>query len=305
MRFAVMATGAVGGYLAARLATAGHDLLCFARGEHLRALQQSGLVLKSDRGDAVVDKLVATEHGADHGPVDAVFVTVKIPDNESAIEEIKPLLGSDTAVVTFQNGIEGPDLLEDLIGGGRVVGGAAFISAVIDAPGVIRHGGQLARFAFGEMAGGDSPRVRAIHDAFVGAGLDCEASDAIMRVLWAKFVFISAASGTNAAFRSSMSEIVSIPEQCEVLEAAMVEAAAVARAYEIELPADIVARQMKVAGSFPTGQKASMAHDLDTGKPLELPWLSGAVARLGRSRGIATPVSDALTGALKPWVNGA
>jgi len=305
MRFAVMATGAVGGYLAARLASAGHDLLCFARGEHLAALQRHGLVLYSDLGDAAIERLSATERGAGHDPVDAVLVTVKVPDNESAVAEIMPLLKSDTAVITFQNGIESPDLLEQLVGGGRVIGGAAFISAVIEAPGVIRHGGQLARFAFGELAGGESERVGAVYDAFAGAGLDCQASDSIMRVLWAKFVFISAASGTNAAFRSSMSEIVTKPEQRDVLEAAMIEASAVARAYEVELPADIVARQMQVAESFPAGQKASMAHDLDVGKPLELPWLSGAVARLGRARNIPTPVSDALTGALKPWVNGA
>ncbi len=300
-----MATGAVGGYLAARLATAGHDVLCFARGDHLVALQRRGLVLRSDLGDAAIDKLVATDHGADHEPVDAVFVTVKIPDNESAVGEIMPLLKSDTAVITFQNGIESPELLERLVGSGHVVGGAAFISAVIDAPGVIRHGGSLARFAFGELDGGHSQRVNSISEAFIGAGLDCQASDAIMRVLWAKFVFISAASGTNAAFRSSMSEVVANPEQRNVLEAAMIEAASVARAYAVELPADIVERQMQVAEGFPAGQRASMAFDLDAGKPLELPWLSGAVARLGRARGISTPVSDALTGALRPWVNGA
>ncbi|MDA0261597.1 MAG: 2-dehydropantoate 2-reductase, partial [Proteobacteria bacterium] len=101
-----------------------------------------------------------------------------------------------------------------------------------------------------------------------------------------------------------MSEVVANPEQREELEAAMVEAAAVASAYDVGLPDDIVERQMKVAEGFPAGQKASMAYDLDMGKPLELPWLSGAVARLGRARDVATPVSDAITGALKPWVNG-
>ena len=305
MRFAVMATGAVGGYLAARLATAGHDVLCFARGDHLTALRTNGLVLNSDLGNVVTRDLVVAGDGATHKPVDVVFVTVKIPDNEAAATEILPLLRDDTAVITFQNGIESPELFAKLIGGGRVVGGAAFISAVIEAPGVIHHGGQMARFTFGELGGGMSPRVEAVHNAFLKAEMECQASDSIMRVLWAKFVFISAASGTNAAFRSSMSEIVANKNERAVLKAAMTEAAMVARAYDVELPDDIVARQMTIADGFPAGQKASMAYDLDMGKPLELPWLSGAVSRLGRARGVATPVSDALTGALMPWVHGA
>ena len=305
MRFAVMAAGAVGGYVAARLAVAGHDVLCFARGAHLRGLQEGGLRLRSALGDAAVHDLVATDRGAGQEPVDAVIMTVKIPDNKAAVAEILPVLREDTAVITFQNGIESPALLDDLVGGNRVVGGAAFISAVIASPGVIRHGGQLARFTFGELAGGMSPRVEAIGAAFTGAGMDCQISDSIMRVLWAKFVFLSAASGATAAFRCPMSEIAGNAEARGVLEAAMNEAVAVARAFEVELPDDIVARQMGVADSFPAGQKASMAYDLDAGKPLELPWLSGAVSRLGVERGLATPVSDALTGALKPWVNGA
>ena len=305
MRVAVMATGAVGGYIAARLANAGHDILCFARGAHLRGLQEGGLRLKSDLGDAAIDDLVATDRGTGFAPVDAVLMTVKIPDNESAVAEILPLLREDTAVVTFQNGIESPALLDGLIGGGRVVGGAAFISAVIESPGVIRHGGQLAKFAFGELAGGLSARVEAIGEAFADAGLEAQVSDSIMRVLWAKFVFLSAASGTTAAFRCSMSEIAKNPEARSVLEAAMCEAVGVAHASDVELPDDIVERQMAVADSFPAGQKASMAYDLDAGKPLELPWLSGAVSRMGAKRGLATPVSDSLTGALKPWVNGA
>src|SRR5688572_13036758 len=139
MRIAVIGAGGVGGYFGARLQAAGSDVSFVARGNHLHALQRTGLRLDSPKGDLVLPHVKATDDPATIGSVDVVLVMVKMYDLESAVRSIRPLVGPDTVVMTLQNGVEAVDIVSQHVGRPHVAGGVAYISAVISEPGVIKH----------------------------------------------------------------------------------------------------------------------------------------------------------------------
>src|SRR5712664_2324891 len=124
MKIAVMGTGGVGGYFGARLQQAGHPVAFIARGRHLQALQRNGLSLKSPLGDAQL-KVKAVEKPADAGAVDIVVFSVKLGDTESAAAQLRPIVGSNTFVISFQNGVESIDRLKKILSEKAIMGGAA------------------------------------------------------------------------------------------------------------------------------------------------------------------------------------
>jgi 2-dehydropantoate 2-reductase len=171
MRIAVMAAGAVGGYFGARLAQAGHEVAFAARGRQLEALRTSGLRVESPLGDVHLPDVNVTDEPSTIG---LVLFTVKLWDTLEAAEAIKPLLGGNTAVVSFQNSVVKDDILRQALGDEHVIGGACYIEASIAGPGLIRHSGTLQRLVFGEYDGSSSPRVRQFHDACAGCAEDRE-----------------------------------------------------------------------------------------------------------------------------------
>jgi len=305
MKIAVMGTGGVGGYFGARLADAGNEVSFIARGAHLDAIRSGGLHVASPLGDVHLPSPTATADPAEIGPVDVVMFATKLGDMEAAGESIRPLLDAGTAVIPFLNGVDAPEVLARVLGDGHACGGVAYISAFIEAPGHIRHVGDFARLLFGERAGGSSERLEAFRAAAADSGIDATLHTDITKALWEKFTVLVAMSGTTAASRTSLGPIREHPISRAVFEAAMQEVWTVGRARGIPLSDDLVARQMKFLNGLPAEMKASMLVDLEAGKPLEAPWLSGAVARMGREEGIPTPVNDALFTAVLPFVDGA
>jgi 2-dehydropantoate 2-reductase len=223
---------------------------------------------------------------------------VKMWDTESAARAVKPLIGPDTAVISFQNGVEAEDLLATVVGREHVMGGAAYVFSSIAEPGVIRHVGQNHRLVFGELDGRTSPRAEAFCNAARGAGIDASVSDNIVRDVWAKFVFLCPLSGMCTLSRCPTGRVVGTPATRELLEAGMREVAAVATAKGVPLPPDIVERQLGTARGQAPDHKPSMLYDLEHGHRLEVEWLNGAVARLGRDLGVPTPVNGFIAAVL-------
>src|SRR6188508_1644090 len=131
MRIAAMAAGAVGGYFGARLAAAGHDVYFIARGAHRDAIAKNGLKVESVHGDLHLPKPNVTDDPAKVGPVDIVLFAVKLWDTETAAAAARPLLGADSRLITFQNGVDSVERLAAVLGPDRVIGGAAYIATVI------------------------------------------------------------------------------------------------------------------------------------------------------------------------------
>lgn len=304
MRLAMMATGGVGGYVGAKLAEAGVDVTMMARGAHLEAIRRDGLVVNTPDRRIVARPALATDDPKEVGPVDYVVFAVKLPDTESAAEFIRPMVGAETAVVPFQNGVDAVETLTRVLGPNPVMMGTCYISSNIAAPGEITQTGTFARFVFGEPDGGQSERSRRLREVFQGAGLDAPVPQDVRVDLWRKFAFLSSMSGITAAARAPISVVREDPAMRETLRRAIAETTAVARALGVALPPDSVEAHMKMVEGLPPDMLASQAHDLLAGKPLELEGLSGAVVRLGKELGVDTPVHQTFHAVLRPYVNG-
>jgi 2-dehydropantoate 2-reductase len=304
MKIAIVGTGGVGGYFGGRLAAAGEQVAFIARGAHLAALRQRGLRIDSPLGNLSLPSVTATDDPRTVGPVDIVFFTVKLYDTDSAIAVLPPLVGSRTLVIPFQNGVDAVEALTRVLGPEHVAGGTTYIVSTIAEPGVIRHGA-LGRLIFGPLDGAPAPELERLFDACTRAGIDTVLSDSVMVDIWAKFVRLSAFSGVTALTRCPIGPVFSDPEVAEVLRSALEESVAVARASGINLPRSAVEDIWTALGGMPPDSKSSMLADLERGRPLELPWLSGAVVRLGRKFGVPTPTHAFITAALKPHVTGA
>ena len=300
MRIAAMAAGAVGGYFGARMAAAGHDIFFIARGGNLAAIRKNGLTIESVHGDLHLPKPNVTDDPASIGPVDIVLFAVKLWDTEKAAELTRPLIGPNTRVITLQNGVDSVERVAPILGADTTVGGVTYIATVIGSPGVIRHTSAFAKIRFGRA----DKKPDATLAAFVAAGqaakLGIDLSADIERERWEKFIFLSAMAGATATFRSSIGPIAADPETRAFFLDLMNEAFAVGRAKGVALDkAYIDERLAFIATKVEPGMKASMAHDLERGNRLELDWLNGKVASLGRELGVPTPVSDAVCAQLK------
>ena len=222
---------------------------------------------------------------------------------ESAGEICRPLLGPETAVISFLNGVDFGDRLAGVLGPDHVAGGVAWISAEISAPGLIRHHSAFARIAYGELDGNPSARLGAFHEAVLAAGIDGTASDDIRSVIWGKFAMLAPMAGVTTLTRQPLGPIREDPDMRRLLEAAIAEVIAVAAAKGIDI-AEVQDGTMRLVDEFPYEGKSSMLMDLEKGGRLELEWLSGAVVRLGRELGLETPTHRVIYAALEPWAEG-
>jgi 2-dehydropantoate 2-reductase len=304
MRIAVMGAGGVGGYFGARLAQAGHDVAFVARGRHLAAMRERGLAVRSANGDVHLASPRASDDASSLGAADVVMFAVKLWDTEAAAAQCAPLVRDGGVVIPFQNGVESVERIGAVLGADRVAGGVAQIAATIGEPGVIVHTGTMARLRVGAAQPSQQPRIDAFATACRNARIDVDVVPDVRIALWAKFGFLAAMSGLTSVARKPIGVVRSDADMRAVFEAAVGEAWALARARGVALPDDYVAQQLAFADGLPYEMTSSMANDLAAGNRLEAPWLAGAVARMGRERGVATPVSATLYAALKPYVDG-
>jgi 2-dehydropantoate 2-reductase len=306
MRVAVIGAGGVGGIFGAKLQAAGHDVTFVARGAHLEAIRAGGLTLTNvttGASETVPVRAVATPDGA--GPADLVLIAVKMADTESAAASIVPLVGSETALLSLQNGVIKDDILRARFPAENVLGGVCYVAAAIARPGVVAQTGAMLRVIVGEYDGRRSERAEALVDAWSRTGVDAALSTDIRRVLWEKYVFLTGLSALTTATRLPVGVVRSTPATRALLEAVIEEAVAVGRAHGVDLPADYAADRMAFVDTLPPVMKASMLHDLEAGKPLELEWLSGGIVSLGAAVGVPTPANAAIVGVLAPYAGGA
>lgn len=307
MRVVVIGAGGVGGYLAHRLASAGHAVGVIARGAHLAAIRADGLTLLAPDGSrSTVQPAIATEDGAAAGPADLAIFAVKGQDLDGAIATARPALADGGHALSMLNGVEGPDRLAAAFGADRALIGIARISSVIEAPGVVRQVTAMASFTVGDHEGRqDRPPVPAIRALFSAAGIDTPACADVAADLWRKLSNLAPIAAVTAGARTDIGTARSSPALRALLEDLIAEVLAVAAARGIALPSDTAARGMAAIDRLPAEMRASLAHDLAAGKPLETDWLSGAVVRLGADAGVAAPAHQAVAALLAPYRNGA
>jgi len=300
MKIAVMGTGGVGGYYGALLARSGQDVTFIARGEHLRAIQAGGLRIKSVHGDFSIEKARAVDDPAAVGPVDLVLFAVKTYDLAAAAAAVLPILGPQTTILPLLNGIDAAEQIGEIAGAHRVIGGATWLSAAVEAPGVIGQYSPFRRVVAGELDGLETPRVRALVEAFRAAGAETELATDIRKILWTKSIFIAATSALGALTRVPIGDYRDVPETRAVLRAALEEAAAVGRAAGAGLDRDIVAKTTAFIDDAAPGLKPSLQRDVEAGRRSELESMIGIVVRMGQARGVPVPILGLAYALLKP-----
>ena len=305
MKFLIAGAGAIGAYMGARMARAGLDVTLFARGPHLRAMQEHGVRVRSAEGDFEArPKLAATLDEV--GPVDVVFLAVKAHSLPQLAPQLRPVLGSETTVVSTQNGIPWW-FFQGLSGAGegirlervdpagviaaaieprRVVGSIVYFSTEIIEPGVVLHT-EGNRISLGEPDGTRSERCRQIAAALVASGLRCPVTTHIRNEIWVKILGNVAFNPISALTRTTLVEMVRDPEVSALVRNVMTETEAVASKLGFQLP---VSLEQRIAGAEKVGEhKTSMLQDLESGRPMELEAIVGAVVELGERLGVPMP----------------
>jgi 2-dehydropantoate 2-reductase len=305
MRVAVVGAGGIGAPLGASLAIAGQNVTFLARGAHLAGMRANGLRIEGDRGQTIVRPVQATDDAASIGPVDLVLFCVKLWDVETAGEQIRPLIGEDTAVIPLQNGVDASESLVPILGAAHVMGGVATVTGSIVAPGVVRQSGKHHRMVFGELDGLLTPRAERIRDVCEAAGIETVLTSDIQLARWDKFIALVASSGVCAMARLPIGDLRDDPDIAPLLDEAMQEVVSVGRACGVRFAPNALDPWRAFLRGVPPEWTPSMAVDVRAGRPLELPWLAGKVVRLGEAHGVPTPINRVIHAALKPYVNGA
>jgi len=305
MNILMLGAGGVGGYLVAKLVPAGHTVSILARGAHLAAIRDNGLMFIDDQTETIVHPAAASDRLKDLPPGDLTVFAVKGQHLPELIDEYRPHAGAQTLMLPFQNGVDAPDLLAAAFGVDNTLIGVARIFSNITAPGVVTQYGGTSSFTMGDFGGNQaSPRVRDVIQVFRNAGIEAPECADVTVDLWQKFLLFNAVSGATAGARCRFREIRQNPELLDFFHGLVAEADAVGRARGVALPSDAVQSTIRFWSRLPDDARSSTAHDLALGKPLEVDRICGAVARMGRELGVPTPNSASVAALLSPWRGG-
>ena len=298
MRILIMGSGGVGGYFGGRLAAGGNDVTFVARGAHLAAMQKDGLLLDSVLGKALIKPVQAVRDPTEAARPDLVMFATKMVDAESAAAQLKPLVGADTIIIAFQNGVEGADVVKRVVPEAHVIPGVARIASHISRPGVIEHASKFARIEFSEPDGSKNEKLEAFHALCKAAGIDAIMPADIRRAQWIKFAMLAPFSGITALTGHAARELRNAAGTYALIRSAVQEVIDVAKAEGIAIKPGDFESVMKTIDDLPDAMVSSMAHDRRAGKPLEVNWLSGGVVRIGARHGVPTPTHAFLSQAL-------
>lgn len=298
MRILIMGSGGVGGYFGGRLAAAGNDVTFVARGAHLAAMQKDGLLVDSPLGKALIKPVKAVLDPVEAGRPDIVMFATKMVDAESAAAQLKPVVGPETIIIAFQNGVEGADVVKRVVPEAHVIPGVARIASHIPRPGAIEHGSKFARIEFAEPDGSKNEKLEAFHALCKAAGIDAIMPADIRRAQWIKFAMLAPFSGVTTLTGHTAAPLRATPGTYTLLRSAVQEVIDVAKAEGVAIKPDDFEGVMKTIDQLPDAMTSSMAHDRRAGKPLEVEWLSGGVVRAGARHGVPTPTHAFITQAL-------
>jgi len=308
VRLCVVGAGAIGGFLAVRLARVCEQVSVVIRGANLQAVRAHGMKLLID-GREEVAQLTATDRMAELGVQDVVVLGMKAHQVAPIVPELAALIGPQTLVVTAQNGIPwwyffrhgGPyegRRIEAVDPGGvisgalpveRTIGCIVYPACELEAPGVIRHI-EGNRFSLGEIDGADTERVRALAQRFRGAGFKSPVVADIRAEIWLKLWGNLSFNPISALTHATLEDICRFPETRALAAAMMAEAQAIGTRLGVPFK---VSLDKRIAGAEAVGaHKTSMLQDVETGRVLELDALVKSVIELGRITGTPTPAID-------------
>ena len=311
MKVCIVGAGAIGGYMAVRIANAGHDVSVIARGPHLAAIKSRGMKLIEENDEFVAENLTATEFVGELGPMDVVLLALKAHQIAPIVNDMSVLLGPNTVIVTLQNGIpwwyfqnfvgeyanrvvetvDPGGLLFKSIDPDRLIGCIAYPAATISKPGVIQHI-EGNRFPVGELSGMKTERVQMVSDLFTESGFKSRILDDIRSEIWLKLWGNLTFNPISALSHSTLVDICQFPLTRQLAATMMTEAQTVGERLGAHFR---IPMEKRIAGAESVGKhKTSMLQDVEAGKPMEIESMLGAVIELAEVTGVQTPTLKAI-----------
>ncbi|WP_170494793.1 2-dehydropantoate 2-reductase [Ruegeria sp. HKCCA6837] len=316
MKVCIFGAGAIGGYVAAKLAQTDVDVSVVARGPHLAAMQEKGLTLQEDGQDPINVPIRASDNAADLGPQDYVFITLKAHSVPAVVDSIQPLIGDETTIVSGVNGVPwwyfhklgGPfegtrlssvdpgDAQWNGFGPDRVLGCVVYPAAEVIAPGSIKHV-EGNRFSLGEPDGTKSDRASNFSAALSTAGLRAPVRPRIRDEIWLKLWGNLSFNPISALTHSTLDVLCTDEGSRSVARGMMLEAQEIGEKLGVRFPIDV---EKRIDGGAAVGaHKTSMWQDLELNRPMEIDALVTSVQELGQLTGIATPTIDTVASLIK------
>ncbi len=303
MKIVFVGLGGVGGYYGGKTARAyeeggEHQVAFMARGEHLAAIKEKGLEVRAKEEQFFAKPFIASDDPAKIGKADLAVFAVKGYDLLSAARAAAPLVGPETAVLPLLNGANNDEILKEALPPCRILNGCVYISARIEAPGVVVQSGGNCRLFFG--APGEGPeKYRPLEEMFKKAGIDAILAENINEEVWTKFIFLSPFAGVTSLFGKNFGEVLSGSDSRPMLEGMMKEIRTLAGLRGVALPADIVEQSLAKGEAFPPDTKSSMQLDCERGRKTEIEPLLGFVLREGERLGADFPLTRGVYDALR------
>jgi len=317
MKICVVGAGAIGGLMGTKLALNGEEVTVIDQGAHLQAIQENGLkLIWQDGTEYVAEVAKATDKVEDAGVQDLIILSLKAHYLEQVAKQIPKITGSDTIIVTVQNGIPwwyfhnhggefdgrpieslDPDgVLGKNIDADRIIGCVVYPAGAISAPGVIHHV-EGDRFPIGELDGSESKRVRKLYDLLVNAGFRSRILDDIRSEIWLKAWGNLSFNPISALTHATLVDICQFRETRKLAETMMAEAKAIAEKLGITVRQTI---EKRIAGAESVGaHKTSMLQDVEAGRSLETEALIGAILELGKMTETPAPAIEAIYACVK------
>lgn len=298
MKIGIVGAGGVGGYFGAKLASAGNEVKFIARGEHLKAMQQNGLLVKSIKGDMHINPAKASDDISFLSDCELIILGIKAWQIKEVAPELAKVLNKDALVLPLQNGILAVEELSEHIDKHQILGGLCMIFSSIEAPGVINHKGLEPLITFGEPDKTIKERTTNLSKSLENADINCAVSRDIEEAIWRKFMLICL-SGFGAIVNSGYGPLREVPETRQMMIDALTEVYNIAIAKNINLEPDIVKKSMEIVDGYPPNSMSSLARDVLNRKKSEIEYQNGTVVRFGKTLNIKTPVNQSIYGFIK------
>jgi 2-dehydropantoate 2-reductase len=299
MKIAIIGTGGVGGYFGAKLVQAGYDVTFIARGEHLKTIQNNGLIIKSFLGDFKVENLKATDKISELDKPDLIIIGVKAWQINEILDDIKLILKDDTVILPLQNGVLASEELSENIDKKNILGGLCRIISKIDSPGVIHHIGVTPTIVIGELDKSKTERIDKIQYIFKTAGIKSIISEDIEADLWRKFIAICV-SGLLAVSNTTYGELREIKETRHLMIDLLKEIFLLSQKIGVNIETDFVDKTVSFIDTFPYDSTSSLTRDVWDKKPSEIEYQNGTVVRFGEKYGVETPINKFVYNCILP-----
>lgn len=298
MKIGIIGTGGVGGYFGARLASSGNEVKFIARGKHLQAIKENGLIVKSIKGDFHINSVMVSDNISDLSDSELIILGIKAWQVKETAAVLAKTLNKDAIILPLQNGVLAVDELIGYFDTNQILGGLCMIFSSIESHGVINHQGLEPSITFGELDKSVKERTTHLKEVFEKAGIKCTLSCDIEAAIWKKFILICL-SGLGAIANSGYGLLRETPETRQLIIDVLTEVSLVAKAKNVKLDDNIVEESLSIVDNYPADSMSSLTRDVLNGNPSEIEYQNGTIVRFGKELGVKTPVNQFIYGLVK------